>query len=276
VGGLHWVVKRLAGLIGSRNSPLRRRLSPIYGSLLHTLSGGRGVVAELNGEIFRLDPRHRGFLQPHYEADVADFLRTRMRAGQLCLDIGAHIGAYALQVARWTAPDGRIVAFEPNPGTAAVLRRHISMNGLERRVHVEESALGRAAGAAAIFGEPASGLTRMAAANPVDAEAQQIGTVRVGTVDEYCAAHALEPDWMLIDVEGFEFDVLSGAAATITRRGDRLSIVVEIHPGLWESTSWTRASVDGLLASIGRRIRPLTGQRDALGQYGTVLLEPVA
>jgi FkbM family methyltransferase len=275
VGRLHRIIKGLAGLIGSRESPWRRSLSPLYGSLLYALSGGRGVAAELNGEFFRVDPRYRWFLQPHYEADLAGFLRARMRPGQCCLDIGAHVGVYALQVARWTAPGGRVIAFEPNPGTAAVLRRHIRMNGLEAVVRIEGTALGRAAGTAALYGDAGSGLTRLSAPNPQDSAASKLGTVDVHTVDDYCAEHHVEPDWMLIDVEGFEFDVVTGATETIRRRGAALSIVVEIHPGLWEPTGWSRTDVDALCRSLGRRILPLTGQRDPLSQYGTVLLEPV-
>jgi hypothetical protein len=142
-------------------------------------------------------------------------------------------------------------------------------------VTVERLALGRAVGRAALFGGAGSGLTRMAAPNPEDGGAQQIGTVTVQTVDDYCAAHGLVPDWMLIDVEGFEFDVLAGAAETIRRCGPGLSIVVEIHPTLWEATSWTRASVDALLQSLRRKLVPLTGQEDSLGQYGSVLVEPL-
>jgi FkbM family methyltransferase len=274
VGGFHRVVKGLAGLLGSRESPLRRTLSPVYGSLLYALSRGRGVAAELNGQSFHVDPRYRAFLQPHYEADLAGFLRDRMRPGQTCLDIGAHIGVYALQAARWTAPGGRVIAFEPNPGTAAVLRRHVRMNALEREVRVEEIALGRAAGAAPLFGEAGSGLTRLSSPNPMDVGAQTVGTVRVETVDGYCAGHQTAPDWILVDVEGFEFDVLSGARETVLARGASVSIVVEIHPAMWETTGWTRTDVDALLAALHRRIVPLTGQRDPLGEYGSVLLEP--
>src|SRR5207253_2157086 len=186
-------------------------------------------------------------------------LRDRMRPGQICLDIGAHIGVYALQIARWTAPGGRVIAFEPNPGTASVLRRHLHMNALDDVVRVEGVALGRAPGAAALFGETGSGLTRMSSPNPVDGGAQQIATVPVSTVDAYCAAQSLHPDWMLIDVEGFEFDVLSGAVETIRGGGPGTSIVVEVHPGMWESTGWTRDAVSALMATLGRRIVPLTG-----------------
>lgn len=275
VGRVHRLASALAGGAAGRNSPLRRLISPAYGEFLNVLTGGRGVSAEINGEPFRLDPRFRGFIQPDYEADLARILCARMRPGQLCLDIGAHVGVYALQIARWTAPGGRVVAFEPNPGTAAVLRRHLRMNGLADRVQVEEMALGRSPGSSVIFGEAGSGLSRLAAPNPEDPAVTRGTTVTVQTVDGYCDARGLRPDWLLVDVEGYEFDVLAGAAETIRRGGPSLSVVVEIHPTLWPPTGWTRERAEALVASLGRRIAPLLGQRDPLGDYGSIELQPL-
>ncbi len=274
VGRVHRIVSALAGGAAHRNSPLRRRLSPLYGELLNVVTAGRGVTAEINGEAFRLDPRYRGFIQPNYEADLARILRSRMPVGSRCLDIGAHVGIYALQMARWTAPTGQIVAFEPNAGTAAVLRRHLRLNGFDERVRVEPIALGRTAGTSVLFGDAGSGLSRLTAPNPEE-PAPHTTDVAVTTVDEYCRDHSFVPDWMLIDVEGFEFDVLAGATQTIRSRGRSLSIVVEIHPALWPMTGWTGDSVAALFQSLERRPVPLVGQRDPLEDYGSIELAPI-
>lgn len=273
IGRLHRGVSAVAGVFGGRNAPWRRRASPWFTALLQTLTSGRGMATELNGEPFRIDARYRVFLQHNYEAAMAAFLRPRMRAGQCSLDIGAHIGAYALQMARWTAPGGHVIAFEPNPGTAAVLKRHIRMNHLEDAVRVEQMALGKGAGSAAFFGAAGSGLSRMGSPNPSAGTPSAALRVAVQTVDSYCAAHRIDPDWMLLDVEGYEFDVLAGARETIARCGTGLGIVVEIHPELWRLAGWSRGDAESLLASLGRRVVPLTGQTDALGEYGSVLLE---
>jgi FkbM family methyltransferase len=276
LGRVHRIVSALAGGAAHRNSPLRRRLSPLYGELLNVVTAGRGVTAEINGEAFRLDPRFRGFIQPNYEEDLARILRPRMLAGSRCLDIGAHVGIYALQMARWTAPTGQIVAFEPNAGTAAVLRRHLRLNGFDERVRVEQVALGRTPGTSVFFGEAGSGLSRLSAPNPEEPSAAQGVDVPVVTVDGYCREHSFLPDWMLIDVEGFEFDVLAGATQTIRSRGRSLSIVIEIHPALWPTTGWTSDGVQALFQSLGRRPVSLVGQRDPLGEYGSIELEPTA
>lgn len=276
VGRFHAVVLAVAELAGSPDAPVRKFFSRTYGSLLYGLTLGRGVVAKLNGASFHVDPRLRWFLHPEYEKDLAQFLRERIRPGDVCLDVGAHIGVYAMQIARWVGPRGRVIAFEPNPGTAPILRRHIRMNDLGGVVTVEETALGRAAGSASLFGVAGSGLSRLGAPNPSAVDGAPGAAVAVGTVDAYCANHGVDPDWMLIDVEGLEFEVLSGAADTIRRRGPRLSIVVEIHPTLWTLTPWTRADAEALLQSLGRRPVPLVGQQDVLGEYGSILLEPIS
>jgi FkbM family methyltransferase len=274
IGRVHSLASMLAGGASRRNSPLRRRLSPLYGELLNAITGGRGVTAEINGEPFRLDPRFRGFIQPDYESDLARILRRRMQPGQSCLDIGAHVGVYALQIARWTAPTGTVIAFEPNASTAAVLRRHVQLNKFSGRVRIEEFAVGRVAGTAVLFGEPGSGLSRMSVPNPDAAPGAPASPVAVVSVDDYCRIHQLKPDWMLIDVEGFEFDVLAGAVETIRTRGRSLSIVVEIHPTLWPTTGWTADKVEQLCGSLGRRPVSLIGQRDPLRDYGSIELQP--
>lgn len=272
VGRLHRLVSALAGGAARRDAPLRRLLSPAYGHLLNLLTAGRGVSAEINGERFRLDPRFRGFIQPDYEADLAGILRARMRPGQTALDIGAHVGVYALQISRWTAPGGWVIAFEPNAGTAAVLRRHVAINGLDAAVRVEGLALGRQPGTSVFYGEPGSGLSRLSAPNPDAPAAGMRAEVAVSTVDDYCRTHAVRPDWMLVDVEGFEFDVLAGAVETLRAGGRSLSVIVEIHPTLWPTTGWTEAAVEALCASLKRRLVPLVGQRHPLHDYGSIEL----
>ena len=274
VARLHRAAATVADRMGGRHAPWRRRVSPWFSVLLQALSGGRGVLVGLNGERFRVDARYRVFLQPDYEAPVASYLRQRVRPGDCCLDVGAHIGAYALQLARWCSPGGRVIAFEPNPATAAVLRRHVRMNDFDSTIVVEPSALGKSEGSAVLFGDATSGLSRLGVPNPdAPAPSRPSLTVPLLTVDSYCGAHRVEPDWMLVDVEGYEFDVLAGARRTIDRCGAPLAIVLEVHPALWPLTGWSRQSAAALLASIGRRAVPLVGQADPLSEHGIVALE---
>ena len=60
----------------------------------------------------------------------------------LALDIGAHIGAVTLGLAL-DNPDLRVVAVEPVPDNARLLRENVVLNGLKDRVTVIEGAAGR-------------------------------------------------------------------------------------------------------------------------------------
>jgi hypothetical protein len=98
--------------------------------------------------------------------------------------------------------------------------------------------------------------------------------VPVVTIDGYCAARHLEPDWITLDVEGWELAALAGGAATIARRFRRLGLVVEMHPNAWADTGWDARRARGLLEELGLAAVPLTGQRDAFAEHGIVALEP--
>ena len=270
IGLLHRAGVACANAVGGPNASWRRSLSPWVGRALHAATFGRGVATDINGATFRIDPRHRVFMQPDYESPVASFLRERVRPGHCCLDVGAHVGVYALQLGRWVSPGGRVVAFEPHPGTAEVLRRHLRMNRLESVVTVEAVALGARHADGVLFGSAASGMSRLRSANPAlpghDVEETR---VTVLTMDEYCGGKHLQPDWIVIDVEGLEMDVLSGATRTL----EHASVVAEFHPDLWVASGWSREAVTTLLSSLGLRAVGLTGQRAPLDEYGVVALE---
>lgn len=270
---LQRAARRTAGLLG-RESALVRSLRPAYESLLDWSGAGRGAAWTINGETFRVDPRQRHRLGETYDAPVARFIRERIEPGAVCVDVGANVGVYVLQFARWSGPRGRVVAFEPNPAALAVLRRHVEMNGLTERVTLVASAVGAAGGEATLYAAGAEGMSRLGEANPLLADRATKITVPVVALDAYCAAADLQPDWLFLDIEGFEFAALEGARALVKGRRAALNLVVEMHPDVWDSAGTTRAGAESLLEELGLRAVPLTGQRDPLGEHGIVHLEP--
>ena len=266
------LARRVSGLLG-RESRLVARLRPAYESALELLSGGRGATWEINGETYRVDPRQRHRLGQHYDAPVARFIRERIRPGAVCFDVGANVGVYVLQFARWAGPAGRVVAFEPNPAARAVLGRHVELNGLGGRAEVVGAAVGAARGETTLYAAGADGMSRLGAPNELIADGVSEITVPVVTLDDFCEERGAEPDWLLIDIEGFEIAALAGARRLLGRRGDDLHVVVEMHPNVWHTAGATRESASALLAELGLRPVPLTGQRDPLGEHGLVYLE---
>jgi FkbM family methyltransferase len=147
------------------------------------------------------------------------------------------------------------------------------LNGLGSRVEVVPAAVGAKMGDAILFASGADGMSRLGEANELIADTVEEISVPVVTLDDFCESRGLEPDWLLMDIEGFEIAALEGARKIIESRGAELNVVVEMHPGAWESAGTTREAAQELLDEFGLRAVPLTGQRDALGDHGLVYLE---
>jgi len=117
-----------------------------------------------------------------------------------------------------------VFAFEPLPENFELLQKNIRLNGLER---VEASQL-------AVFSKTGRMNITMADERHNSGESSlvhQVGSeqiqVEATTVDAFCEIKGIRPDFVKVDVEGAEYDVLMGAADTI--RDSRPKLLIELH-----------------------------------------------
>ena len=146
------------------------------------------------------------------------FYRQFVRPGDLCFDIGAHLGD---RTGHFLALGARVVAVEPQPGALAVLRR---LYGRDPRVTIIAAAAGAAPGEAELKLDPAN--PTVASLSPewraqVSRSPRFSGIrwresrrVAVTTLDAIIAEHGL-PAFCKVDVEGFESAVLAGLSRPI-------------------------------------------------------------
>jgi FkbM family methyltransferase len=158
------------------------------------------------------------------------FLLHILRPGDVFLDVGANIGSYTVLASKVCA--ARSIAFEPDPGAAAHLRRNVALNGLEDLVTVHQVALGQEPGEVRF----SVGLDTMNHANP--AEGTPVQLVPVQRLDD---VEGVEQAVLIkLDVEGFEDKALAGAERVLA------------SPSLLAVQSETRGPViEGLLARFG-------------------------
>ena len=253
----------------SRLGGLLRKAHEFY---IRAVAGRRGLEWELNGESYRIDPAYRGLIGHEYDADLARFLAENIQAGDICFNVGANIGVYALQLSRWSGPDGKVVAFEPNPTARAVIHRHVSFNGLDNRVQIEGSAVSNETGQTVLFTTGADARGRLGAPNPgLTGQSTEV-VVPLTTLDAFFKSNDIVPKWILIDIEGFEIQALEGARSLITAAGRDLQIVVEMHPNVWDSANTNRQRAEAVIEELGLEVVPLSGQGDSLAEYGHVLM----
>ncbi len=139
-----------------------------------------------------------------------------MHRGDLVFDVGANVGSYT---SSFLLLGARVVAVEPQPGCAQVLRRRFRRHDVE----VEECALGAAAGTAVLQIPETSTIASMseewvaavrASGRFSDYNWTEQLTIEVTTLDDLIEAYG-DPAFMKIDVEGFEADVLAGLSRPV-------------------------------------------------------------
>lgn len=179
--------------------------------------------------------------------DELRFLTALHRPGTI-VDVGAHDGALALPLARLQG--ARVLAFEPLPQAFARCTAAIAGTTIDLR----PQALGAAPGTATLEVPVVAGIAQeqwasvakdyaaIAGQDP-RVEAIQRTEVEIITLDSLALTDVTA---MKIDAEGFEEEVLAGAAETLRRCRPVLSVEVEERhrPG-------STARVPALLASLG-------------------------
>ena len=130
----------------------------------------------------------------------------------LVIDCGANIGVSLLYI-KTRAPYARVICFEPNPAARAVLEKNIEKNGWVGEVNVFPYALGKAKGTVDFFVDVADETSSGGSvAHFLKKKNQKFNsyTVEVDTLSGYIDGHV---DFLKIDIEGSEFDVLEELAS---------------------------------------------------------------
>jgi FkbM family methyltransferase len=238
----------------------------LYLRWLELRHGRRGVPWSLHGEPFRIDPRVRHLLPSSAEPGLFAYLRRTVGPGDVVVEGGGYLGAYAIVAARWAGPNGRVVTFEPSPSTAAIARAHFELNPEGSRITLIEAAIGDRAGSVrlALHDEPyrnqiAHGEAKASSDDEAEASYRSVEMVPVTTIDAVCGELKIQPTLIRMDVQGAELAALEGARETIRAGRGTLRIVVEMHPQLWPSFGLTRADVVRRLDALGLRARPIDG-----------------
>jgi FkbM family methyltransferase len=173
------------------------------------------------------------------------------------VDVGANVGAATLWFAR-KAPQAAIISVEPSRKVVPALRRNIHANRLDDRVQIVAAALADHTGTATLNedGPSVFGTTAVS----MSGTSEYVPAV---SLQDLLEQHGLdEVDFLKLDCEGAEFDILHAADDRLLRR--HRFIVGEYHAA-------RRADVDGLLSRLeAARFRVSSTPDASLGLFQAV------
>jgi FkbM family methyltransferase len=231
----------------------------------------RGVEVKLRQHRIRLHPRLLGIRPGEYESELSRALDQRVAPGMTVIDIGAHVGLHSLQLSRRVGEKGRIIAVEPSPANASLLRKHLDWNAC-RNVTVVEAAIGERPGAIEFTFRP-DPTDHGGFANSI---AYDIGGsktwVKVTTIDEVCSDQC--PDVIKIDVEGAEVLAVRGAREVLCRSAP--AVFIAVHPDAMRMLGTAPAELVALLGELGYVGRRLNGSVATEPVFEEILFEKEA
>jgi FkbM family methyltransferase len=170
--------------------------------------------------------------------------RTRCGDGVVALDIGANIGVFTVEMARLMSGWGSVISYEPQELLFYALCANILLNNLDSNTKAVYAAVGGRAGKIRVprlnFEEKGSyGSLELKGENTDLGQklTEQMDLVPIVAIDDLELPRI---DFMKIDVEGMELDVLVGATRTINR----------LHPILY--VEHNKAGTDKLRAYLER------------------------
>lgn len=179
--------------------------------------------------------RHKGywFHGRRREAPSMALFGLLVSPGDVVAEVGGHIGFITQYFAQLVGSSGRVVVFEPGPNNLPYLLRNTAhLDG----VTVVTAGVGEAPGRATLFTESLTGqnnsfvpdfdgLEANARAAGVDPHVESV-EVEVTTLD---ARFPEPPDFVKVDVEGFELEVLRGAKRILASATPALMVEIQAH-----------------------------------------------
>jgi len=182
-----------------------------------------------------------------------EFLKTSLPSGAVFLDVGANRGVFSLLVAD-LAIHPQVFAFEPHPTTFKWLKQNLDQTGKDCFTALN-LAVSDNAGEVRFSSGNASATNRIVQSNNFELPA--IGVTAI-TLDQFIGEQHLDKvDLLKIDVEGFEPNVLRGAAQSI-QKGIIKHIYLEVCPSNLKAVGSSVEELWNVCTDLGLNFYQLT------------------
>lgn len=175
--------------------------------------------------------------------------------GDVVLTAGAQLGYMVIALAKALGPTGRILAFEADPRMVGLCKRNITLNGLEAMVQLVPTGLGVSNASLQMSLSSTAGQSSFA----ITHHHLDYATVSVRNGDEVLSEMGVDRiDGLLLDVEGWELQVVNGLRKTLSGSTPRWAIV-ECWDVALKSAESSAKELLNALSEFGWQTRSIDG-----------------
>ena len=163
----------------------------------------------------------------HHEPDTTKFVSKYIDKDMVCIDVGANIGYYSTLYSKNVGIGGKVISLEPSPINFEFLKKNLEKQEMHNFV-CHNLAAGENEDQVEFCVDSRANKCFIITGKEQLPPNYKIIKVPVGTIDNIVTNEKLEKiDFIKIDVEGYEWQVIQGAIKSI--KNYKPTIQIEIH-----------------------------------------------
>ncbi len=171
-----------------------------------------------------------------WEPDITEFIKRRLKPGNVFVDVGANIGYHSVLASKLVGEQGRVVAIEASPTTFDLLKENLSLNPHCENVRAVNMAAASMVTKLNVYGGSPFSLGLTSTRNQRDRRRPD-AEVDAAPLDDMIHDDELGRVRLIkIDVEGAEPSVIAGMNKLIQCCPPDTEFLIEVTPRLWKDS----------------------------------------
>jgi len=172
------------------------------------------------------------FLFGIWEPDITVFVRRRLKAGDVFIDVGSNLGYYTFLGYNLVGDGGQVIAIEASPKIFPRLQENVELNNICSNVKLMNLAATDVPGKVKIYAGPYvnMSLTTGLKSRGFPMEAEVVGQPMANLIND---EDLQKVRLIKIDVEGMEEKVISGLKDILKNFPKDVEFIIELSPRWW-------------------------------------------
>ncbi len=217
------------------------------GKIMKKIQGSR-MILDLNDLGISRELTLYGVHEKNSTAEVKEIIKPGMKI----LEVGANIGYYALLETRLAGPTGHLYAIEPSPYNFDCLKKNLELNNI-RNADLHQAAFGEQRTKAKFYVYDRSNLSSFIKREDMGMKCTEV-EVEIITLDDFLRGK--EVDFVRMDVEGYELEILKGASKFLATEDHKpKAFFIEVHSELLHKKNSSAKEIVEFLGNYGYEVR---------------------